>query len=97
MTRRNLVFGVLAAPLTAIAAKTSVGGASTDERTIMFPAGAYRIAPGGGIHVVGDDVYIRGCVFDGCTVGTTRATTWPATESSAEPHDEQGRAVVRDN
>lgn len=71
MTRRGLVSGLLATPFAAVAAKRSVASETTRGKTIVFPSGVYRIASGGGIHVVGDDVYISECVFEGCTIQAT--------------------------
>lgn len=83
MTRRGLIGGLLIAPFAAIAAKRAAVAETTCGKKIVFPAGAYRIAPGGRIRVVGNDVYIRGCVFEDCTVETT-ATSCAGTESRAQ-------------
>lgn len=70
MTRAVLIAGLLATP---IATGKSVAADKERLKTILLPSGVYRIARGGGIHIVGDDVYIRGCVFEGCTVQDTAA------------------------
>ncbi|MGC2406512.1 MAG: hypothetical protein WA431_08905 [Candidatus Cybelea sp.] len=70
MTRLGLISGLAALPFVAIGAKAPMLAPTASGKTIVFPPGVYRIAPEGGIHVVGgDDIYIKGCVFEGARIG----------------------------
>lgn len=69
MTRLKLISGVTTLPFLAIGASAPTLAPTTNRKAIVFPPGVYRIAPGGGLRVVGEnDIYIEGCVFEGARI-----------------------------
>lgn len=65
MTRLTLISALFAIPSVAIKVRAPSETETASAKTIVFPPGTYRIAPGGAIRIVdASDVYIKGCVFE---------------------------------
>ena len=71
ITRLELISALFANPFVAVGVTAPSATKTASAKTIAFPPGIYRIAPGGHIRIVDtSDIYIKACVFEDCACKT---------------------------